>query len=52
MNPYVATIIKECAVIASTFVVAGLLVACVYGLARYSKLQYAMKLNLLQPTLS
>jgi len=52
MNPYVATIIRECAAIVSTFVMAGLLVAFVYGLVRYSKLQYAMTLNPLPPSLS
>jgi hypothetical protein len=52
MDPYVATIVKECAVIVGTFVVAGLLAAFVYGLVRYSKLQYAMTLDLLPPQLS
>ena len=52
MDPYIATIVKECAVIAGSFVVAGLLVAFVYGLVRYSKLQYAMTLNSLSPQLS
>jgi hypothetical protein len=51
MDPYVATIVKECAMIAGAFLAAGLLVALVYGLAQYSSLQYTKTLNMVPPQL-
>jgi hypothetical protein len=51
MDPCVATIIKQSALIAGGFLLAGLLVAAIYGLTQYSRLQYAMTLNLLPPQL-
>jgi hypothetical protein len=51
MDPYVATIVKECAAIAGAFLAAGLLVAFVYGLVQHSKLQHAMTLNMVPPQL-
>jgi hypothetical protein len=51
MDPYVATILKECAVIVGGFLTAGLLVAFIYGTVQHSKLQYAMTLNIVPPQL-
>jgi hypothetical protein len=51
VDPYVATIIKQSAAIAGAFLTAGLLVAALYGLWQYSRLQYAMTLNMAPPTL-
>jgi hypothetical protein len=52
MDPFVATIIKKSALIAGGFLLAGVVVALVYGIAQYSNLQYAMTLNVVPPQLS
>jgi hypothetical protein len=52
MDPYVATLLKQCAVIAGGFLAVGLLAALAYGLYQYSELRYAMALNLVPPQLS
>lgn len=49
MDPYLSTIVKQSAVIAGTFLVAGLVVAAIYGMVQYSKLQYALTLNMAPP---
>lgn len=49
MDPYLATIIKQAAVLG---VAVGILVALAYGLVQYSKLQYAMTLNMVPGQLS
>jgi hypothetical protein len=46
MDPFVATIIKQAAVLG---LAAGVLVALVYGLSQYSKLQYALTLTITPP---
>jgi hypothetical protein len=46
MDPFVATIVKKSALIAGGFALAGLVVALLYGYARYSSLQHAMSLNM------
>jgi hypothetical protein len=43
MDPYVSTIIRQALAIGAS---AGLLVAGIYFLAQYSKLQHAMTLNM------
>ena len=52
MDPYVATIVKKSAFIAGGFVLAGIVVALLYGMAQYSNLQYAMTLNVMPGQLS
>lgn len=49
MDPFVATIVKQSALIAGGFLAAGLLVAVIYGLSQYGELQYAMTLNMAPP---
>jgi len=49
VDPYLATIIKQAAVLG---VAVGILVALAYGLVQYSKLQYAMTLNMVPGQLS
>jgi hypothetical protein len=46
MDPFVSTIIKQAAVLG---LAAGVLVALVYGLSQYSKLQYALTLTITPP---
>jgi hypothetical protein len=46
MDPYVATIVKQAA---AWGLAAGLVVALAYGLYSYSKLQYALTLNMMPP---
>jgi hypothetical protein len=46
MDPFVSTIAKQSAVIAGAFLIAGLVVAAAYGIVQYSKLQYALMLNM------
>jgi len=48
MDPFVSTIIKQGMVLGA---VAFLLVAGVYILVQYSRLQYAMSLNMVPPSL-
>jgi hypothetical protein len=52
MDPFVATIVKQSALIAGGFLATGLLVAVVYGLFRYAQLQHAMTLNIVPSQLS
>lgn len=46
MDPFVATIIKQAAVLG---LAAGVIVALAYGYIQYSKLQYALTLNITPP---
>ena len=52
IDPFVATIVKESALIVGGFALAGLLVALFYGLVQYSSLQHTKTLNMLPPQLS
>jgi hypothetical protein len=49
MDPFVSTIIKRAAALGAAV---GFLAALVYGLVQYSKLQYAMTLNMTPPPLA
>jgi hypothetical protein len=49
MDPFVATIVKQSALILGAFAVAGVIIAAIYGLNQYGKLQYAMTLNMAPP---
>lgn len=51
MDPFVATIVKQSALIVSGFLLVGLAVALFYGLSQYTKLQHAMTLNMAPPQL-
>ena len=44
MDPYLSTILKQAAVLG---LAVGVMVALAYGLIQYSKLQYALSLNML-----
>lgn len=46
MDPYLATIIRQAAVLG---VAVGVLVALAYGVYQYSRLQYALTLNMTPP---
>jgi hypothetical protein len=46
MDPYILTILKQAAVLG---LAAGAAVALIYGLVQYSKLQYALTLNMTPP---
>jgi hypothetical protein len=52
MDPFVATIFKKSAFIAGGFLLAGIVVALVYGMTQYSNLQYAMTLKIVPGQLS
>jgi hypothetical protein len=52
MDPFVATIAKKSALIIGGFVLAGMVVALIYGMTQYSSYQYAMTLNMVPPPLS
>jgi hypothetical protein len=52
MDPFVATILKESALIAAGVAAVGVLAALIYGLYQYSQLQHALALNLIPPALS
>lgn len=46
MDPFVTTIVKKSALIAGGFLMAGIMVALIYGMAQYSNLQYTMTLKM------
>lgn len=46
VDPFVATIIKKSALVATGFVAIGLLAALAYGLYQYSQLQHALTLKM------
>ena len=46
MDPFVSTIIKQAAVLG---IAVGILAALAYGLIQYSRLQYALTLNMVPP---
>jgi hypothetical protein len=46
VDPFVATIVKQSALVVAGFAAAGLLVALAYGLYQYSQLQHALTLNM------
>lgn len=49
MDPYVSTIFRQSLALGA---VIGIIAALVYGLVQYSKLQYALTLNMLPAQLS
>jgi hypothetical protein len=49
MDPYLSTIIKQSVALGA---VIGIAAALIYGLMQYSKLQYAMTLNMVPGQLS
>jgi hypothetical protein len=51
MDPFVATIVKQAAVLAAGIAAAGLLAALIFGLCKYAQLQHAMTLNIVPPSL-
>jgi hypothetical protein len=52
MDPFIATIVKQSALVVLGFATAGLLVALAYGLYQYSQLQHALTLNTVPAPLS
>lgn len=51
MDPFITTILKQAGLIVLMFAAAGVLVAALYGLSQYAKLQHALTLNTLPPSL-
>jgi hypothetical protein len=51
MDPFVATILKESALVLAGFAAVGVFAALIYGLFRYSQLQDALTLNVTPPSL-
>jgi len=52
MDPFVATIVKKSVLVAGGFLLAGIVVALVYGMTQYSSLQHTMTLNMTPGQLS
>jgi hypothetical protein len=51
MDPFVATILKESALVLAGFTAVGVFAALIYGLFLYSQLQHALTLNVAPPSL-
>jgi len=52
MDPFVATIVKKSALVAGGFLLAGIVVALIYGMTQYSNLQHTMTLKMVPGQLS